>query len=94
MITICGIPSASSTTTSTSTATYDAEGRVQTITGLTSGTIRYYYDGSGNRVMKVPAYAIGALACQEGFCGQRGFIVASVQVVVLLVRTKRRTLVV
>jgi YD repeat-containing protein len=32
---------------------HDAEGRVQTITGLPSGTIRYYYDGSGNRVMKV-----------------------------------------
>ncbi len=39
-------------------ATYDGEGRVQTITGLTAmgvseGTIRYYYDGNGNRVMKV-----------------------------------------
>ncbi len=34
-------------------ATYDGEGRVQTITGLPAGTVRYYYDGNGNRVMKV-----------------------------------------
>ena len=42
-----------STVTTASTATYDAEGRVQTITGLPAGVLRYYYDGNGNRVMKV-----------------------------------------
>jgi YD repeat-containing protein len=49
-----------STVTTGTTATYDAEGRVQTITGLPAGTIRYYYDGNGNRVMKV---ICGTSAC-------------------------------
>jgi RHS repeat-associated protein len=42
-----------SSLSSASTASYDAENRQQTVTGLGMGTLQYYYDGNGSRVMKV-----------------------------------------
>jgi RHS repeat-associated protein len=48
-----GNETAASTVTSTSSAAYDAENRLQTVTGLSMGVLRYYYDGDGRRVMKV-----------------------------------------
>jgi RHS repeat-associated protein len=48
-----GNETAASTVTSTSSTAYDAENRLQTVTGLSMGVLRYYYDGDGRRVMKV-----------------------------------------